>query len=744
MRRLIVSFLVFCMLITMNMATVAASDKDIANEGQILIKTAIMKDLTLDFERGKGTLDRGEAAVIVTRLMGKEQSAQNYKGTKYSAKDIKSIDKKGPYIEFVVKEGLIKLDSNGNYNSSSKISEKEFLVLMAKTLGYQEGIDFTYSNVYQFAYEKGIVKETEYKGKSFNAYSYSRKKAVKSIYNALTQKMKVNDLMLLTNLINSKMISKDYAIEWGILKDTKVTDIVQVNAIGNTVVSIKLNESIKKLDLKNISIHLKDDARNIVTSLDSITEDTIKVNTSGQTPNKQYIVEINDIEDNDGFMTKKLTSEFVGYSNYKKESDFFIISKVEVISKNVINVFFTQPVNMNSEMPMNYEIFKGNSSYIKGSFQSMSPKVLNKYKNCISIFLKEKDLEENVEYTLKINGSVPSVYGVKLNNGSGDSYNFIGKSSANTNFNIVSINVQDNRTVILEFSDEVDPYTAASASNYAVVGNGIPMYVNKAVVSANDRKLVKLSFINDLKSNITYEVSTQSIYDFYKQRSISVEKYPFVGTDTVREKINIVTVIAIDKGTVIVYFDRPIDPTSATAMGQYIITGPTSVAVAAISYDINEPYAVKLFLSTDSLISGGDYTLSVSPSVADETGMMFRTSATYNFSANSEENMKPILYDAKIIGDNAIKVSVTEDIKANGSNTIAANYSLEYKDGSNTKTKFATNVSLADPKTIIVFFDSLSNSTAYTLKFNSLTDFIGVNVRNSSDGLTSVSVSAGH
>lgn len=736
--------LVLCMLLTMVVPCFAATETKLNTEVTILNGTSIFSGLSLDFKSGKGKLLRSEAAVIFARLMGKESDISLNKGKfiDYSIKDVKAIAFEAPYIGYAIQQKAMSTEKAGVFNPSAVISEKEFLGLLAKVLEYTDKTELSTENILKTSFNAGIVKNEQYKTKLRNNYSYNRIDAITAVYNAIKSVKKNSGNTLASDLIKYNLVKRDYALKNGLLADATPTQISELNVISNTQIILKLNEPVKQIADKNIAVYGKGETTNIFSSVAEITDKSITINTSGQLPDKQYVVELTNVEDKDGFILNKVSNEFIGYKNYEIVSDFFKISKIEVESKSVINVFFTQPINSNAEVAYNYEILKGTDSYIKGSFDTLIPRVKKKYKNCISLYLREKDLVSGDAYTLKINGEVQSAYGLRLNDGSGDSMKFTGKTGENKAFDVVSVNAYDTRTVIVEYNRDVDVNSAASISNYSIVGsNGVPNGVLYAIVSSDgEGKNVKLGLASNLDKNLTYSITINNVYDAYRQTISNVVKYPFSGNTIAREKIGIVSVMPIDKGTISVYFDRPLDPTSAMMANNYSVSG---CVVNSVSYDFNDPYAVKLFLASDSLSSSSSYTLTVFNTLKDESCNMFTSNATYSFNGTNNENLKPMMYDARIIGNNTIMVKLSEDIRSNGINTVGSNYYLEYKDGSNTKTKTATSAGLYDPTTLLIRFDSVSNGSQYVLKFNSLTDFTSNNIRVGGDDMSRISVSDG-
>jgi hypothetical protein len=75
---------------------------------------------------------------------------------------------------------------------------------------------------------------------------------------------------------------------------------------------------------------------------------------------------------------------------------------------------------------------------------------------------------------------------------------------------------------------------------------------------------------------------------------------------------------------------------------------------------------------------------------------------------------------------------------------LASNFSLEYKEGSTTKTIIPDNIGYINPTTLILKSDAISINQSYTLKFTALEDYAEINTRTSVDGMTSIGVTVGN
>jgi len=145
------------------------------------------------------------------------------------------------------------------------------------------------------------------------------------------------------------------------------------------------------------------------------------------------------------------------------------------------------------------------------------------------------------------------------------------------------------------------------------------------------------------------------------------------------------------------------------------------------------------------MVEPNTYTLKVLRTMQDYLGRTSSSDAEITFYGSSVDNFKPVMYEAKIVAKDAILVRFSEEISSGGANLSPANYSLEYSDGSSTKTMQPFSVSYIDATTLLLKFDDLDFAKEYTLKFNiSITDYANVSPRLVSDGLNSIGVVLGN
>lgn len=752
LKKLIAVVVVICITVSLTSPVLAAKAAD---KAKTLNRIDLLQGNGVDFNLN-GKLLRSEAATFIVRLMGMEKSVLDDKDrwAKTAYNDVKNTDWYAPYVGYCASQGIIDGFPDGTYRPNESISEKSFLKLVLGVLGYKYNIDFTWKDVCRKAYDVGLVYDYTYQGKVEDNTDYRRSSVIDVLYNSLGRKNKVTKVGILDNLLEKGLVNRKVAISEGLIYDPVITSITSINTIDMNTIKLKFNESIKPLLDSNIKIYETQNKASVLTvTINSQTADEVVLKTTSQTPDKGYSVEISDVTDSDGNKTD-VTGSFTGYKIIEVNSEFFRIKKIEAVSKNVINVYFTHPINMNAEMPTYYEILQGDTTYVKGSFQTISAKVLAPYDNAISIFCKEKDFSDGSVYNLKINGDLFSLYGVKLNNGSGDNMSFTAKASANEGFYITNVFPINKKYVKVQFNKDIDVNNAQTIINYTIKNSdGIPGFISKAVVTNEGiykNKEVTLLVSSMLESNKIYELTVKNLYDSFDQIRLSEgDVYKFVGISDNVDNLVIENVSVEDKGTLGVYFNRPLNDLTANDRFRYSIVGETDPSFIAnpssVYYDSgNNPYMVKLYMSGNLLNAPNVYKLRVDVLMQDYMGET-TAETTYRFTGSGTENNKPYMEEALIISDDSIRVRLSEEISSLAPNTMTTNYVLEYSEGSNTARKTPVSVSYINARILVLKFDKLDFSKQYTLKFTDrLVDYSGTDARLASDYGNGISVYLGN
>lgn len=706
---------------------------------------------------------RSQAAAFITRLLGKKNyvllNSAILSITKFS--DVTANQWYAPYVGYCAEQGIIAGVSENSYEPEENISEKAFLKLLITSLGYEYGVDFSWSNVLQKAYELGLVSDSSYLTKTQDNLDYLREDVISAIYNALTKVNKKTKITHLQNLINEKIITREQAVATGLASgDTTPVSIVQVQPLSQKSVFVLFDKKIKDIPVEDILIYETGDrSKKLDISIQARQLNAVVINTPDQVAYMGYTIEIKNVAVEGGVLTSDLSSAFEGYRAAEVKSDFFKISKIVPVGNNTVNVYFTHPVNKNSEYASYYEILSGTNIIAQGSVKALTAKFAVAPNNMVALTLTGSSFAEGQQYTLKISGELTSIYGVKLNEGQGDILKFTYKNTAETNninasFNMTKASLLDYKTLQLEFNMEVHPTRALQIYNYYITdpnGNALP--ITKAIVGGNGAqsgKIVYLTINAGFIKTYNYKVMINEINDISKQYSIIEKEYTFSGAYPDITVLNIQSVYALDKNTVAVEFDRPMDQITATTKEYYTITGISQQNFSTIPVKVvfdpeSNSNRVLLYLPADKeVLSNYTYKLTVLSIMKDSLGNPAGVNREATFSGNSTAGAKPYISDAVIISKDTIKVTTSKDIALNMSNILAANYSLEYTaaDGA-IVIKVPSIVGYIDSRTLVLKFDMLDFEKEYTLKFNSLTDYSELYTRTAADGQNFIKVRLG-
>lgn len=701
-------------------------------------------------------LTRSEAVAFIVRLMGKEDyvllNKDEYDFNNFP--DIEIGKWYTPYIGFCKENGIIGGFSDGNFYPDRPISEKAFLKLVLRVLGYQEGYDFTWNNIYQVAYVVGLVTGEEYINKTEDNTNYLRGRVVEVLYNSLTLKKAGTNDKLIELLVDEDAVTLEMAIGLGFIKVDVPTQIQAVSALSEEKVYIAFNEEVDFILPEDITIYeTQDPDKTLTVEIVSQSKNELVLKTSKQTMYKNYTVYFSSIEDKDGNLAFSLMGSFEGFRASEIKSDFFRINKAEAVNKSMINVTFTHPVNINAEVPSMYDLYEDGKLVAKGSSEAMSVKSAANPDNVVSISLKSLTLKEDAVYTLSINGSLSSAYGVKLNEGSGDMIKFKGTSIEVTKLQITRVSALDNKTLVVEFNKEVDTFYAQQYLNYLVTGdNGVSIAVNKAVLAQDGDKagkLVYLTLTGVLDPKKQYELFIKYITDTGSRDILSESKFIFSGQFPAKTDLVITSAAALDKGTIAVYFNKQLDAAAVLNPYYFVITGVTeagySTLPAKVQYNVTNGLGwVKLTLPADKTMSNTkNYKIKVVSALADNMGNSSTRDAEFTFRGSSEDTVKPVMTQAMIVGRDTIKVTFSREIAAEAPNLLTTNYTLEYRENNTTLKKLPVSLNYINATTLILKFDNMDFNTAYVLRFESLKDFSGVYTRVAADGNNTISVIMG-
>ena len=145
------------------------------------------------------TPTRAEAAVMLVRLLGKEDEA---KALTYTAPftDLKGWEK--PYVQYLYSNGLANGTNRTTFNPTGKCTAQMYAVFLLRALGYSDTADFSYANAIETAREQGI-----YDTGIINVQNFLRDDAAAASYTVLSVSPKNSEGTLLDQLVSENAIT---------------------------------------------------------------------------------------------------------------------------------------------------------------------------------------------------------------------------------------------------------------------------------------------------------------------------------------------------------------------------------------------------------------------------------------------------------------------------------------------------------------------------------------------------------
>ncbi|QUH29152.1 S-layer homology domain-containing protein [Vallitalea guaymasensis] len=737
-KRICTGFIIFCLIIVnVNFSYAQMSNTSLNTKANILTELNILKGNgeSLDLD---GELSRSQAAAFIVRLLCEEKEVLDNKD-KYNDTNFSDVSKGEwftPYISYCVKNNIIDGYSDNTFRPNDKLGEKAFLKLVLTALGYKYNEDFTWSNVFEFAYGVNLVKDISYTSGHKEDTNYTRGKVVDILYTSLQLKNTKTKTRMIQKFVDNMIITKEKALTYNLLDDKLETDITSVEATSEITIEVTFNEPVQNLTPENIllyeTVNVKTLTINNITRKEST--NTYVIQTSEpQNMDVEYTLLIDKVIDNNGNSSNSFNRTLLGFRADEVKSDYFKISKIEPVSKNIVYVYFTQPINDNALQTSFYTILQNDSKLVEGNNSNMLINKLSTCDNGISIYLKNYVFSTQEYFKLSIDGNMSSNYGVLLNDGEGDSVKFKSSVEDNATFEAEGCISINSRTIELKFNKEVNPVLAKQIYNYSITDeNKRQIRVTNANVindGNNSGRVVQLTIDENLMVNKQYNVLVNYLTDITRQFSIIEKQYSFICTNYGNKDIDIDAVISTDDNTLILYISDPVDQQSAQIVSNYQIQGITNrsfVAIPSGAYynNMEDSSLIKIYLPKDKkLIKSHIYNFRILTSLKDSMGNYQSSIKNYRFTHNVSKSMDTYISEAKVIGENTIKLSFNREIAFNINNVLNTNYSLTYTENGLEYNKIPITANYIDPTTIILKFDVIDKEKEYNIRYKKLIDY---------------------
>lgn len=694
--------------------TVDTTDVDTLSKLKIIKGTGDGYDLD-------GQITRSQAAAIVVRILGEEDNMTKPKISYYS--DVEPDKWYAPYIMFIANKGIINGYSDYTFRPDEYISEKSVIKMVLGILGYKYILDYDLDNIYEKAYEFGLTQDETYKTRKEDNKEYPRREAFSLIKQALGTKLKNSEKTLVQTWIEDERFTKAEISNAGLDADELKTDVSKIVTTNSSNVTITFNEQVKGITKDNVEIVEKDKDNKLSVSKVTIKDKVVKLVTSSQRELKDYVITFKNIEDNDGYITENLTAEFKGYKSDVIESNKFLISKIESLSKNTIKVYFTQPIGTIPILPNYYSIYEGDSLWLDGDQNNMYIVKLPDSDRGVMIKLKNKVFSIKEMYELKIDGTMVDKTGAKLNDGEGDSMVFPPLVIDSPELEREMTYAFNKGVVTIEFNKDLDKETAEKGTNYQVLDTNNRLIQSMPKLDPSNSKRVLLRIIGEtLDPRSNYKLHISGVKDLERVNTFSEANIIFEVVDESpdEEKLEISLVEPVSNSELRVYFNKNLNADSNNAvLSRFALS---SQPFNNVFFDKDNPNMVYLYLDSSNKMTGGNtYTVTAS-GLQDELGLSYND-MSYSFTAVGNDKESPTISSGYILGQRSIKIEFNKPIS--NSNGVYNMYKIKYTNNYD-ETKYITpkSATVFDYKYVVLTMDEdLEYSRTYKVEYQLIRDF---------------------
>lgn len=624
------------------------------------------------------TPTRIQAFIIFLRLKGLYSEATAFEGSNNFgdaaatgwAKNYMAYAKSKPELGWV--------GDGTNFKPNDAITAQQYYKVMLETLGYKQGIDFTYAETLKFAEKISLIKSADETGK---LKSFTINDVAKGIYSTLNTKPLNSAKKLISVMVDSKIITAEKAVAAGFTLDTENAKVQHFEAITNNKLELEFD---KPIALQKGDIEINQVGTNSRLSILSVNSQKNKATivTTEAKPFNAYEITINTLVPTENMVVRDYKIKYVG----QPKDIVKPTAKHEMISSKEIMVTFSEEVDSASaENVSNYTI--EHNVFIS------NVELLEDGK---SVMINTDGISPNSFYRLNVQ-NVADISGNPM-----ERYTalFEGMKSDSQGPSVTSVNSESNSTVVVTFNKRVDSATAEDTSNYSL-DNGI--YVNDAKLDSSG-KSVRLS-TSLQQSGIIYKLTTQNVMDTYGN-VMNKKVWQFVqGTSKYTA-----VVASVSNNEVIVTFNDKVDKATAESADNYMIDKNLEVKRAILD---NSGKVVTLITSNQT--AHELYTINIM-GVFDSWGNVISISS--GKFGGAPANTKELSYTVRGAAGNII-LTFNKGVDKESAEDVF-NYTLDSELG------YAAKATLDDSGRIVTLLTaSQSSGKQYSITVNNVKDLAG-------------------
>lgn len=695
-----ISLIIIMMMIFSSISGVFAED---TTNADLLAELNLLSGTGAGYALDK-SLTRAEASTFIVKILGEQDTVLSSPTSTAAFSDVKGNEWFVPYVSYCYNNGIVSGYPDGTFQPNKIVSEQEFLSMMLKAINVK---DTAWNMIHSKAYSEGLITKA-----AVNS-NFLRGDVVDIMTNSLELEVEDTSYTVISRLVEKQAVTEDLAVEKGLMiKDELKSVISGIKVPSNLEVEIIMNEEITSVDVDIVD----EDGKAIEVKKITVNKKTIAVDVE-ELEEKEYTVMLNNIVDTQEIVTNGLSKTFEGAPKVV-ESDYFHISTVKAVSKNLVHVTFTHPITGSVAVPSNFEITLEGKKVVESSFSDLRCDTVTGDEYTVALWLRDYTMLDGAPYKLIVDGNTQSKYNAKLNGGDDETFKFSGSGEKNNSFEIVDIDLIQKNYLRVRFNERADTSSAEDRDNCVVVDQYLD--VTSSVIAGNmtgsdEWEGKEVTYYTIMIDNHNYEFILNDIEDSFEEQEIPEERYGFSKFPKFDEP-KIEYAVAVNENYVQVFFTEAIDTQSVTSATILVDGNAPNKRV----FDDKSPHRLDLYMdSSDDLNSEFNITFN-------------------GLKTNYDMNIDPLSYTvdgtSREVGDISIKearrVSSTQVVLffnyAVKTSTPTSAFELSYTDKDGDKeTLSANDVAFVDNMTAVVEFEDMENNVAYKAIVNNFDDITG-------------------
>lgn len=723
LKRLIISFLITLLITFTSFSSISSADA--LDEAEVLSDLNLLKGNGESYDLFN-KLKRSEAATFIVKLLGDETLVLDNRKEFITSvfDDVEPEAWYAPYIGYCYGQGIVSGFEDGTFRPDEFVSEKAFLSMLLSALNYEADEDFDWNTVLVKAYETGLSNDIGYAVRIEDNTEYLRKDVVHTIYNALKQFVNDEEYTVADRLVNKQVTSNYMLNKHDLLrKDELITEIEDIEILTSRTLVITFNEEIAPLIKSQLSLEL--DGKNVeIIKVDQESSHltlTTEVELYGE---KMVEATVNSVTDMEGYSVDKLSISIEALEKKAVESNIFMVSYIDQVDENIIDVYFTHPISDQVEEALMYKFGRRGTQLTDGSFKSLSAIKMGAVDNGVSLVFDSFTIDQGDEYELYIRGDLESVYGVNLNNGNGETVKFTGSGEKLSEFEVDDYEVVDPYYVVLEFSRSVDDKTANKTENYKLTNleNTKVYYPTKIEYFADDegsyRDKVVLKY-SSIKADVEYELEVKGIFDQYLSTQMDPFSDEFEEKKLVTYRPELDDVVVVDRTTIKLIYSEVLDEKSEKA--EFDIEHNIKVEMVKVN-DENPTELILYFDSNDKLNEDEKYEIVVEDGIFDYLGRQAKYNEKETFYGKEDHPNEIEIESVEYISEELIFITFSDYVNEKEVMNLN-NYEVKYISGRVEREFYPYNVEQIDGKKVLLSVESYFDDGQMYLTIKEVKDY---------------------